>query len=182
MAKRKVNLERRRIQKTPVVRKMSRYQIYAKINDILRPNKYDGPIGSGPMLSARTPWIDCAYVDVYRPGRWDTTSDTVFFEGITTGSSPGQWDGSVAYVEFTPPSTGKYLILTHFSGYKTQCDVNGPWGTASATTNATTDDGLVVTLYNATNTNKMGYTFSFKGSTSGGGIMGYWYGTEFIKM
>ena len=181
MRQRKVNLERQRIQKTPVVRKMSKSQIYARINNVLTPRKYDGPIGSGPMLSSRTPWIDCAYLDVLAPGRWDTTSNSVFFDGITTGPSAGEWSGTVGYVEFTPPSTGKYLILTHFSGYKIQCNVNGPWGISSGTTNVTTDDGLVVTLYNATNTNKMGYTFSFKSSTGGGG-MGYWYGTEFIKI
>jgi hypothetical protein len=139
-------------------------------------------LGTGPKIDARTPWKPEAGIDVYHSGRWDTTYNSVFFTGIhSTGPSVGEWDGTVGYVSFKPPSTGTYLIVTRFTGYKIQCNVNGPWGTNSATTNSTSDDGIVSTLYNATSTNKLSFTFSFKTTATGWG-MGYWYGTEFIKL
>jgi|GEM_PF-7012900 len=179
---RKFNLGAKRNQPTPSVRKMTTAQARAAINKVLTPYKYNGPIGAGPYLNARTPWIDEANADFYHPGRWDTTYNSVFCESIhQVGSTPSEWDGTVGYVKFTPPAAGKYLILTHFTGYKAVCNVRGPWGTSSGTTQATSDDGLVTTLYTATNTTPLNFTFSFASQTNQE-TMGYWYGTEFIKI
>ena len=174
----------KRNEPVPAYRKMTNSQLSAKINAQLTPQKYDGPARMKPQLCARTPWISGAHIDSYHPGRWDTESNSVFFDGIhQTGSSAGEWDGTVGYVEFTPPSTGKYLILTHFTGYKMSCNLYGPWGTASSTTNTTSDEGVVAVIYTATNTNHMTFSFNFK-STEGGNTwgMGYWHGTEFTKI
>ena len=99
-------------------------------------------------LTARRPY-DAAYglVDVFMPGRWDCTSDLIFMHSIVTGASPGQWEGSAAYVQFKAPAAATYLVAGHFTGYQCTMSMHGPWGHNSATTEVTTDAGAVVALW-----------------------------------
>jgi hypothetical protein len=81
-------------------------------------------------LTARQPY-DAARgnIDVYQPGRWDTTYDLIFMDTIRqVGPDPGEWDGSASYIMFKPPSSGSYLIVGNFTGYQTTAHPFGPWG------------------------------------------------------
>lgn len=100
-------------------------------------------------LSARQPY-DAARgsMDVYKPGRWDTTSNLIFMDPIVqTGPSPGEWDGTVIYASFTPPQNGTYLVVGNFSGFDTTMRLFGPWGTQTAHTDQTSDAGAVTALW-----------------------------------
>lgn len=101
-------------------------------------------------LSARQPY-DAARgnMDVYHPGRWDTSSNLIFMNPIVqTGPSPGEWDGTVIYASFNPPQNGTYLVVGNFSGFDTTMRLFGPWGTQTAHTGQVTDAGAVVALWN----------------------------------
>jgi hypothetical protein len=100
-------------------------------------------------LTARQPY-DATYgnIDVYKPGRWDTSSNLIFMDTIRqVGPSPGEWDGSASYIEFKPASNGTYLMVGNFTGYQTTAHLNGPWGENTAYTAQTSDSGVVVALY-----------------------------------
>jgi hypothetical protein len=100
-------------------------------------------------LDARKPY-DAARgnIDVYMPGRWDTTSNLIFMMAIRqVGKSVGEWEGSAAYIEFKPPANGTYLIVGHFTGYQTTMHLNGPWGDNTAYTAETSDAGAVVAVW-----------------------------------
>lgn len=172
----------KRNERAPTYTKMTDAQVHAKIDYQLGKAKYRGPARLPPQLNARKPWITGANIDVYRPGRWDSSYNVVFFRTIVTGDSVGEWDGTVGYVEFKPPSTGQYLVMTHFSGYKARCDVSGPWGVSSSATETTSEEGLVATVYTATNTNKLYFTFNFKRTDGNTLSTAYWRGTEFVKL
>jgi hypothetical protein len=90
-------------------------------------------------LTARHPYDAAGLMDFYKPGRWDCTSDLVFMDVIVTGPEPGEWDGTVGYVQFTAPSADLYVVVTNFSGYQITMSQYGPWGVDSAynATNAT---------------------------------------------
>jgi hypothetical protein len=100
-------------------------------------------------LSARQPYdANHGNIDVYKPGRWDTSSNLIFMDTIRqVGPSPGEWDGSASYIEFTPPSNGTYLIVGNFTGYQTTAHLIGPWGENTGYTAQTSDSGVVVALY-----------------------------------
>jgi len=132
----------------PAVQRLSTAALAEKASGVAKK-----PLAPGPTavleLTARKPY-DAARgnVDVYMPGRWDTTSNLIFMDSIVqVGSSPGEWEGSVAYVEFKPPAAGTYMIVGHFTGYQTTMHLNGPWGENTAYTAETTDSGAVVALW-----------------------------------
>jgi hypothetical protein len=111
------------------------------------------PVSPAPKalmeLSARHPY-DATYgnIDVFEPGRWDTTSNLIFMDSVrTVGPLVGEWEGSAAYLYFNPPAEGTYLIVGHFTGYQCTMYLGGPWGQNSAYTAETSDSGAVVALY-----------------------------------
>jgi hypothetical protein len=100
-------------------------------------------------LSARQPY-DATYgnIDVYQPGRWDTTYNLIFMDTIRqVGPEPGEWDGSASYIMFKPAASGTFLIVGNFTGYQTTAHLRGPWGENTAYTAQTSDSGVVVALY-----------------------------------
>jgi hypothetical protein len=101
-------------------------------------------------LTSRKPYDDkLGLMDVYMPGRWDTTSNLIFMEAIVQGQSIGEWDGTAVYAHFTPTTSGQHLIAVHFTGFQTTMRLHGPWGTTTATTATTSDAGAVMALANA---------------------------------
>ncbi|QAY72706.1 hypothetical protein ET445_04450 [Agromyces protaetiae] len=120
----------------------------------------DAPIVA---LSARRPWDPAARLDVFQPGRWDTTYDLVFL-----ASDYAENSRSIGYVDFVAPADGVYLVALRFSGHQTSMRLTGPWGLAS-TSSATTSDHPTVT---AVWTGSLGSTLHFSFSLTGG-IMGY---------
>ena len=78
-------------------------------------------------LSARKPFGQRGSIDVYRPGRWDCSSDLVFLDPIVV-HSPGVWDGSVVYGSFKAPTTKAYLLAVHFYGADLTVHLSGPFG------------------------------------------------------
>jgi len=159
MAKESVTLERRAkpvgpptkriIEEAPVIRRVEGARLTELASELAKRPLV--PVPAAVMeLTARTPWVAHGNVDVYRPGRWDTSSNLIFMDTIRqVGPSVGEWDGSVAYVEFKPPSAGTYLIVVHFTGYQTTAYLNGPWGQNTAYTAAVTDSGVVLGLWTA---------------------------------
>ncbi len=98
-------------------------------------------------LTARHPYDTHGNIDVFMPGRWDTTYNLIFMDSIVTGSTLGEWEGSAGYIMFKPPTDGTYLIVEHFTGYETTMHLYGPWGENTAYTAATSDSGAVMGLY-----------------------------------
>jgi hypothetical protein len=119
-------------------------------------------------LSARYPYSANGNMDVYEPGRWDTTYDLVFLDDIVDGPSAGEWTGSAVYASFTAPASATYLVVANFSGYQTTLNLGGPWGTNTAYTAATSDNGAAAALW----TGNAGELLSF-GVTMTGGLVGY---------
>ena len=102
------------------------------------------------QLSARQPYdAVLGSVDMYQPGRWDTSLDLIFMFPIVhpNPSSPGEWTGSVGYINFKPPSTGTYVMVVHFYGYQMTMNLNGPAGTTTAfsSSNTPTAVGMLFT-------------------------------------
>jgi len=97
-------------------------------------------------LTAQQPYdLPHGNVDVYKPARWDTSANLIFMDSIRqVGPSPGQWEGSVAYAEFKPASSGTFLVVCHFTGYQTTMHLRGPWGETTAYTAETSDSGAVL--------------------------------------
>lgn len=100
-------------------------------------------------LTARHPYdVARGNIDVYKPGRWDTSSNLIFMDSIRqVGESVGEWEGSAAYIYFKPPTDGTYIIVGHFTGYQTTMHLNGPWGDNTAYTAATSDAGAVMAIW-----------------------------------
>lgn len=100
-------------------------------------------------LTARQPYnATFGNIDVFQPGRWDTTYNLIFMDTIRQiGPSPGEWDGSASYIEFKPASAGTYLCVGNFTGYQTTAHLYGPWGETTAYTAQTSDSGVVAELY-----------------------------------
>jgi hypothetical protein len=82
-------------------------------------------------LTARKPFTQRGYIDVYKPGRWDCQIDQIFLDPIVV-SSPGVWEGSVVYGNFTAPATKKYLVAVHFYGADITLRLAGPFGNVTA--------------------------------------------------
>ena len=127
---------------------------------------------SGPpvmQLSARHPYDPAGLMDVYMPGRWDCTYDLVFMDVIrSTGPSPGEWEGSVIYAQFTAPAAGTYAIVVNFSGYQITLSLNGPWGNNTAYNATNASSSAAVALWAATSGQKLSFTVNCTGS-----ILGY---------
>jgi hypothetical protein len=84
------------------------------------------------QLSARHPYDPLGYVEMYEPGRWDTSTDTVFMTPITHGNSVSEWTGTAAYIYFTPPTNGTYILVAEFYGYQVVMTLNAAGGTTTA--------------------------------------------------
>jgi hypothetical protein len=127
-----------------------------------------GPSAKAAMeLTARHPYDAAGFMDVYNPGRWDCDANLVFMSVIvSTGSSPGMWDGTVAYVQFRAASAGTHLVVANFSGYQITMNLRGPWGTTSAYCATTSDAVAATALWNAT----VGETLFFTIDCTGSGI------------
>jgi len=82
-------------------------------------------------LTPRKPFGQNGLIDVYRPGRWDCTSDLVFLDPIVV-HSPGVWDGSVVYGSFKAPTKKTYLLAVHFFGWDITLNLSGGFGTITA--------------------------------------------------
>jgi hypothetical protein len=82
-------------------------------------------------LSARKPFGRTGLIDVYKPGRWDCSSDLLFLDPIVV-SAPGVWTGSVVYGTFTAPTKKTYLLVVHFYGADITLHMDGPFGTITA--------------------------------------------------
>ena len=120
-------LASQRLVDTPYVKALSRAQL-AKAE----PAFAAAPPPTVVMtLSARKPFGQRGYIDVYKPGRWDCESDQVFLDPIVV-SSPGVWTGSVVYGNFTAPTTKNYLLAVHFYGADITLKLSGPFGDVTA--------------------------------------------------
>jgi hypothetical protein len=108
------------------------------------------PLTALMELTARHPYDAAGLMDVYKPGRWDCTSNLLFMDTIVaTGPFPGEWDGSVVYANFKPSTPGTYLIVATFTGYQITMNLYGPWGTNTAYTPTTSDTGTAIALWTA---------------------------------
>jgi hypothetical protein len=117
-------------------------------------------------LSPRRPYVEGrGGIDVYRPGRWDTTYDLIYMSPIVTGPNPGEWNGSVVYGDFTPLAPGTHLIIASFTGYQITLALNGPWGTVSVYTGTTADPGTAAAVWNGGD--RIFFTSTCKGTGSG---------------
>ena len=100
-------------------------------------------------LTARQPYDPVAWLDFYKPGRWDTTYQDILMDSIVQGSSVGDWDGTAGYGTFVPPAAATYFFVIQFSGYQQTMRLFGPWGTTTARTATTADVGAVGALWAA---------------------------------
>lgn len=122
-------------------------------------------------LSARNPFDPLnGQMDVYMPGRWDSSLDLVFMEHIVTGANPGEWNGSVAYVEFKAQANGDHFVSVQFSGYQTTMELHGPWGTASAYTATPADTGYVGAVWVGGADESLFFTVNSRGPDNLAGI------------
>lgn len=160
-------LAERRSVEFPSVTRVSLEQL-AKLITPLTDKPVKAPKTPLMELSCRRPFDETfGNIDVYRPGRWDTTSDLIYMSSIIqTGPSPGEWDGSVVYGSFKAPTAGTYLVVGNFSGYDCTMRLNGPWGTTTAYTAETSDSGAVLALW--TGDGSLWFTMSCTG-----GYIGY---------
>jgi len=147
-----------------------------KVNTFLSSRK----LQSNPQLTARTPWIKEASMDMFLPGRWDTPNNRVSCSAHIVGGG-GDWSGTVGYIKFKPPTVGTYVVITHFTGAKKTCHVQGPWGEASATTQLNGDDGEVIGMFTARSTSTVDISMWFTIPFGQGGTGATWFGTEFVK-
>jgi hypothetical protein len=131
------------------------------------------PKASLMELSTRHPYDAAGLIDVYKPARWDCTSNLLFMDTIVmTGPSPGEWEGTVVYGSFTAPAAGTYMIVATFSGYQITMNLYGPWGTNTAYTPATSDTGTVIALWTATAGERLSFDIN---CTAPGGQLGMGY-------
>ena len=84
------------------------------------------PIKPGPTalleLSARHPYDALGNIDVYKPARWDTSSNLIFMDSIRqVGESVGEWEGSAAYIEFKPRQMARISSLRTSRVTKRRC-------------------------------------------------------------
>ena len=154
------NITRHKVAERPVVKRATPSQLIAHAAKLAKRNI--SVLAAPTMeLSARHPYDPAGLIDVYKPGRWDCTSNLLFMDTIvSTGPSPGEWDGTVAYARFKAPANGVYLVVAHFSGYQTTMAVHGPWGTNTAYTASTSDVGTVISLWDATAGEDLGFTLN----------------------
>ena len=146
--------------KAPKIKRIS----WAKLNKLVKDFSGDAvlSLSKTPLMeiSARHPYDPLGLMDVYMPGRWDCTSNLVFMETIVTGSSPGQWNGTVAYANFKAGQSGTYLVVANFSGYQITMQLHGPWGNNTAYTPTTSDQGAVIALWNGSANQSLYFTIN----------------------
>lgn len=118
-------------------------------------------------LTARQPYTPDGNMDFYAPGRWDTTYNLVFMDGIVNGPSPGEWTGTVGYAAFTAPSTGNYVVVLNFSGYQVTMGLHGPSGTNTAYCATTSDSAAAVAVWSGSAGSQLFFSFTCTG------LMGY---------
>jgi hypothetical protein len=125
------------------------------------PRQFTSPASALPDLTPaveitpRAPHNDLGHIDVYRPGRWDTSSNLIYLHAmIQTGPSPGEWDGSVVYAKCKAPTSGTYLVAAVFAPYsdpsvglQVRLRLSGPWGIAISS-GPTTAASAVTALWN----------------------------------
>jgi hypothetical protein len=115
-------------------------------------------------LSARNPWIDdLAALYCFHASRWDTPADVVYC--YPNQAPAGSWDGTVVYVDFTPPDTETYSIVVSFGGPNAIVHVRGPWGVVDMTVPAGQDSDMVGVTW--TGGDPLWFTISFSGSWLG---------------
>ncbi len=130
----------------PLLRRVSS----ARLAELASELAHEDVFPTGPALlelTARHPYEQLGNLDVYMPGRWDTTSDLIFMDTIVLTGTEGEWSGSAAYVEFRPPEEATYLIVGHFTGSQITMHLTGPWGENTAYTETTSEPGAVVALW-----------------------------------
>lgn len=138
----------------------------AKLRDLVNEREgqsYDILDAPAVTLSARHLWDPAARLDVYQPGRWDTTYNLIYMSSDFAPNS-----ASAGYVDFVAPADSVYLASIRFSGHQTSLRVNGPWGVVSASSATTSDHPTVTGVWNGTLGANLHFNFSFTG-----GIIGY---------
>ena len=135
---------------TPKINRLTHPQLLQLANTRLQ--KQFLPVFSTVMeLTPRKPFDQTlGLMDVYMPGRWDTTSNLIFMDAIVQGQQAGEWAGSAVYAHFTPTTSGQHLIAVHFTGFQATMRLHGPWGTATAATATVHDAGAVLAFAEAT--------------------------------
>lgn len=152
----------------PKVARLSRVELVELASEVARRRV---TVGEAPAmeLTARHPFDGAGFMDVYRPGRWDCEANLVFMSVIvSTGESPGMWDGTVVYARFQAPAAGTYLVVGNFSGYQVTMNLNGPWGKNTAYCATTSDHVAASALW----TGAAGETLFFTMNCTGP-ILGY---------
>jgi len=131
------------------------------------------PVTASMELTTRHPYDAAGLMDVYKPGRWDCTSNLLYmFAIVATGPDPGEWDGSVVYANFKPSVPGTYLIVATFSGYQITMNLYGPWGVNTAYTPTTSDIGTAIALWTAAAGDTLYFDLNFT-APSGEAGLGY---------
>ena len=121
-------------------------------------------------LTPRHPYDALGLMDVYRPGRWDCTYDLLYMHTIVQGNSVGEWEGTVAYLNFKATQSGTYLIVGNFSGYQITMRLNGPWGNNTAYNATNQDSGTVLALWNGSANQKVFFTMNCITKNNGHGL------------
>ena len=122
----------------------------ARIAELASELAHEDIAATGPALlelTARRPDHPLGNLDVYMPGRWDTTSDLIFMDTIVQTGPAGEWVGSAAYIGFRPEAAATFLVVGHFTGQEITMHLTGPWGENTAYTASTSEAGAVVALW-----------------------------------
>jgi hypothetical protein len=120
-------------------------------------------------ISTRHPYDAAGLMDVYHPGRWDTSSDLIFMHPIVqTGPSVGEWDGTVIYANYRTPVSGKFLVVGNFTGHQITMNLHGPWGKSSAFSATSSTAAAVTAFWTASAGDSLWLTMSCTGQ-----ILGY---------
>ena len=114
------------------------------------------------LLSARRPHDDGGFLDMFKPTRWDSTSDLIYM------SADYDNNFSRGYVRFTTAGGGQFLVSIRLSGHQTTLRVSGPWGLVSAFSATTSDHPTATALWTGAAGASLDFSFSFSG-----GIIGY---------
>ena len=115
-------------------------------------------------LSARNPWIeDLAALYCFNASRWDTPADAIYC--FPNQAPAGSWDGTVVYVDFTPPDTETYSIVVSFGGPNAVAHLRGPWGVIDKTVPAGQESDTMGVTW--TGSVPLWFTITFSGSWEG---------------
>ncbi len=115
-------------------------------------------------LSARAPWFDgLAALYCFNASRWDTPQDQIYC--YPNQAPAGGWDGTVVYVDFTPPAEKTYSIVVSFGGPNAIAHLRGPWGVVDKTVPAGQESATVGVLW--TGDVPLWFTITFSGAWLG---------------